>query len=146
MKKLIALLSLVFSLSVVAAQKNAPNDSIYLITLNQKIDDYVVQRNLSALDTMYAADFVFSHGTGLIEGKTGWLSAVERNSYPSRKHDSVTAELHPALGILRGKLFIQRTDNNQATKYNLKYVRVFALRNKRWQMISHITTHEQHEQ
>jgi hypothetical protein len=145
MKEILVLLSLVLTTSIVTAQNNAAPDSMYFISLNQQIDTYVVQRNVRALDTLYATDFVFSHGTGFIEGKPGWLSAVEKNSYLSRRHDSVTVEPHPGLAILRGKLSIQRKDNDQLTRYNLKYVRVYAVRNKRWQMISHITTHEQHE-
>jgi hypothetical protein len=145
MKEMLVLLSLVLTTSIVTAQNNAAPDSMYFISLNEQIDTYVVRRNLRALDTLYASDFVFSHGTGFIEGKLEWLSAVEKNSYLSRRHDSVTVESHPGLAILRGKLSIQRKDNDQLTRYNLKYVRVYAVRNKRWQMVSHITTHEQHE-
>lgn len=130
------------TLSVVALDQT---DSSYFTSLNQKIDNYVVQKNVTALDTLYAEDFVFSHGTGLIEGKASWLKAVGNGRYPSRHHDSMTVEMHPDLAIVRGKLSIQRIDKAVTVRYTLKYVRLFALRNKRWQMISHITTHEQHE-
>ena len=145
MKTLFPILIIALSASLAKAQRDIQADSLYFVAITGQIDNYVVQKNLAALDTLYAADFVFSHGTGLIEGKEGWLSAVKRNTYPLRKHDSVTVELHPDLAIVRGKLSIQRLDNNTTTRYNLKYVRLFAIRNKRWQMISHITTHEQHE-
>ena len=145
MKTLFPILIIALSGSLAKAQRDIQADSLYFVAITGQIDNYVVQKNLAALDTLYAADFVFSHGTGLIEGKEGWLSAVKRNTYPLRKHDSVTVELHPDLAIVRGKLSIQRLDNNTTTRYNLKYVRLFAIRNKRWQMISHITTHEQHE-
>jgi hypothetical protein len=145
MKTLFPILIIALSGSLAKAQRDIQADSLYFVAITGQIDNYVVQKNLAALDTLYAADFVFSHGTGLIEGKEGWLSAVKRNTYPLRKHDSVTVEMHPDLAIVRGKLSIQRLDNNTTTRYNLKYVRLFAIRNKRWQMISHITTHEQHE-
>ena len=145
MKTLFPILIIALSGSLAKAQRDIQADSLYFVAITGQIDNYVVQKNLAALDTLYATDFVFSHGTGLIEGKEGWLSAVKRNTYPLRKHDSVTVELHPDLAIVRGKLSIQRLDNNTTTRYNLKYVRLFAIRNKRWQMISHITTHEQHE-
>jgi Domain of unknown function (DUF4440) len=140
------LLSAVFSSFFLMAQSVNGSDSSYIVSLNQQIDNYVVQQNITALDTMYAGDFVFSHGTGMIEGKAGWIKTLGRTKYPSRQHDSVKVELHPGLAIARGKLFIQRMDAEKMVVYQLRYVRVYALRNKRWQMISHITTHEQHEQ
>jgi hypothetical protein len=45
------------------------SDSSFLIVLNQQIDDYVVSKNTAALSKLYAADFIFSHGSGKIEGK-----------------------------------------------------------------------------
>ncbi len=133
------------STSLVTAQTAAGPDSSYIISLNQQIDNFVVVQNVAALDTLYAADFVFSHGTGKIEGKAGWLKTVGKTKYPSRQHDSVTVELHPDLAIARGKLFIQRIDGGKTERYQLKYIRVYALRSKRWHMISHITTYELHE-
>jgi len=44
------------------------NDSSYLLQLNQQIDQYVVERNVVALDSLYAPDFVLSHGSGRLEG------------------------------------------------------------------------------
>ncbi len=58
--------------------------------INQQIDDHVMQKNARALDTLYAEDLVFSHGSGRIEGKAGWMKTVGRNNYPLRKHDSVS--------------------------------------------------------
>ena len=52
-----------------SAQAVNNSDSSYFISLNQLIDDYVVQGNAKVLDTLYAEDFIFSHGTGLIEDK-----------------------------------------------------------------------------
>jgi Domain of unknown function (DUF4440) len=147
MKRTIPLLLIaVFSPFFLMAQTVTAADSSYIVSLNQQIDNYVVQQNIAALDTLYADDFVFSHGTGKIEGKAGWLETVGSTKYLSRSHDSVSVELHPGLAIARGKLYIQRIDTDKETRYQLKYVRVYALRNKRWQMISHITTYEQHEQ
>jgi hypothetical protein len=109
------------------------------------IDTYVVERNVEALDSLYAPDFVFSHGSGKVEGKSGWLATVGRTTYQVRRHDSVTVELHPALAIVKGKLSIQRAGKDKLDKYHLEYIRVYALRGKGWQMVSHNTTLEYHE-
>lgn len=116
-----------------------------LISINQQIDDYVVQRNTEALDKLYAGDFVFSHGSGRVEGKAGWFKSVAKGSFVSRQHDSVTVELHPGTAILRGKLSVHKKTEKESSRYHLKYIRVYGLRDKQWQMISHVTYWEMHE-
>ena len=128
-----------------ATAQVSKTDSSWLVRLNQQVDDYVVSRNVSALDTIYAEDFVFSHGSGRIEGKSGWLTTVGRANYPLRQHDSVKVELHPSLAIVKGKMSIQKINKDQTDKYHLRYIRVFAWRTNRWLLISHNTTHEWHE-
>ena len=104
----------------------------------------VVQRNVKQLDSLYADDFVFSHGSGRIEGKEGWLKSVGRNNYPIRKHDSVRVQQHGNIAVLRGKMYIERQDKTRLAKYRLEYLRVFILRGKAWQLLSHTTTDEEH--
>jgi hypothetical protein len=146
MKKIVPLfLTALFLLPMLKAQLPGASDSSFIISLNQQIDKYVIEKNTTALDTMYAEDFVFSHGSGLIEGKQGWLKTAASGNYMLRQHDSVKVEMHPGLAILRGNLLVHRMDADKPVRYHLKYIRVYAFRNKRWQMISHITTWERHE-
>ena len=122
--------------NLVTAQMTTITDSSFIVSLNQQIDNLVIEQNTAALDSMYASDFVFSHGSGKIEGKQGWFISVAKGNFLTRQHDSVSVELHEGLAIVRGKLSVR--------KKNLKYVRVYANRQKRWQLISHITTAEFH--
>jgi hypothetical protein len=126
-------------------QVSGLSDSSMLLALNRQIDNYVVAKDTAALSKLYAGDFVFSHGSGKIEGKLSWLNSVAKGSYISRQHDSVTVELHLNLAILRGKLSVQKKATNKTDRYHLQYIRVYAFRDKQWQMISHITTSEYHE-
>jgi hypothetical protein len=142
--KRIALL-VVISLGLSFISHAQPADSSLLIRLNQQIDDYVVQQKVKELGSLYADDFVFSHGSGKVEGKAGWLQSVARTTYPSRQHDSVKVELHPGVAIVKGNMAIRRNDKEKVAVYYLKYIRVYALRNKQWQMISHSTTAERHD-
>lgn len=120
-------------------------DSNFIILRNQQIDTYVVEQNINALDSLYANDFVFSHGSGRVEGKQGWFSSVAKGNFLSRLHDSVTVEFHSQLAIVRGKLTVQKKSTEKTDRYHLYYVRVYAIRENAWQMISHITTREYHE-
>lgn len=134
----------VLCLGFLVAQATSP-DSLHLLTLNQQADTYVVSQNLSGLDSIYAADFAFSHGSGRVEGKEGWLKSVAKGGFVQRQHDSVMVELHGDVAIVRGRLAVQKRKGESIDRYWLRYVRVYARRQGRWCMISHFTTWEVHE-
>jgi ketosteroid isomerase-like protein len=115
--------------------------------LNRKIDKAVVAKDFQTLEKHYGADFVFTHGTGLVDSKQSWIEAIKKNTgYLSREHDSTTVELHGDVAIINGKLTVGRGEpaKDGTTRYSLWYVRVFALRTNKWEMISHRTTSEWH--
>jgi len=143
MKKFIFILAAQVIASLAGAQ--AGPDSSVLIALNQQIDNHVVTQNITALEKLYAEDFVFSHGSGRVEGKQSWFKSVAKGNFLSRQHDSVTVELHPGIAIVKGKLSVQKKGAAATDRYHLKYIRVYAYRGKQWQMISHSTTFEFHE-
>ena len=146
MKKILLLLFCSYACVItLQAQQNISFDSSVIITLNQQIDNYVVQQNIAALDKLYAPDFVFSHGSGKVEGRQGWFKSVAKGSFVTRQHDSVTVEMHTDIAVVRGRLSVHKKTEKENSKYHLKYVRVFVLRDKQWQLISHITVWEQHE-
>jgi hypothetical protein len=119
-------------------------DTHFLI--NKAVDEGVVTKNLVSLDTLYAADFVFTHGTGFIDTKKSWLENVAKKEqiFISRVQDSTTVELHPDFALVTGKVSISRKDKDKAVNYGIWYVRVFAPRGKSWQLVSHRTTREWH--
>ncbi len=111
----------------------------YLDAYNRFIDHAVVRKDKAALDTVYADDFMFTHGTGLIDHKASWLKGVldPNTNYISREHDSTIVERHGNIAMIYGKLTIVRKNPDAPTKYAIKYVRIFLLNGRRWQMISH---------
>lgn len=131
--------------SLPAMTQRANPDSLFLLSLNQQLDSYVITRNMQALDTLYADDFVFSHGSGRIEGKAGWLKTVARADYPLRQHDSVSVELHDHIALVKGRMKIAKVNKDKTDRYFLRYLRLYVLRNKHWQLVSHHTTYEEHE-
>ncbi len=140
------MLSFLLSLTgtVVMAQY-ATRDTLSLARFNQHLDDLVVAKDTTALAGFYADDFVFSHGSGKVEGKSGWLKTVGRADYTKRQHDSVRVELHDEVGIVKGKMAIIKVNPSREDHYYLRYVRVYAFRNKHWILLSHQTTAEWHE-
>ena len=123
----------------------AQSDSTFLVAFNQAVDDNVVKKNIPELVKAYADDFVFSHGSGKVEGKEGWLKSAGKGLFISRTHDSVKVELHNDVAIVKGKLSVAKTNKEKTDRYHLYYIRVYAKRHQQWQMISHSTTAEYHE-
>ena len=114
--------------------------------LNRAIDQAVVNKDIAMLQKHYGDDFVFTHFTGDIDSKQSWIKNIESMGearFTLRQHDSTTVELHGETAIIFGKISVVRESKEKTiSKYALWYVRVFALRNKVWQMISHRSTEE----
>ena len=144
------ILSLLWQLPLLVNAQSSPQDSALInliIDTNRKIDRAVVAKDIKFLKQHYGEDFVFTHATGLVDSKKSWLESIQRNKgYAAREHDSTVVELHKDIAILSGKLTVTRLEpaKDGTRKYSLRYVRVFALRKKNWQMISHRSTSEWH--
>ncbi len=126
------------------AQPNARVADV--LKINQRIDQGVVEKNLGALEKLYASDFVFTHGTGTVDDKESWLRSVGRpeQKFVSRVHDSTEVELHDDIALVSGTLTITRMDGRKEARYKIWYIRIFRHRENRWQLISHRTTREIH--
>lgn len=130
------------------AQPGKPTVTKVIDDLNRAIDQAVVSRDIDMLQKHYGEDFVFTHGTGTVDSKESWMRSIQKltdnNRYLSREHDSTQVELHDDIAIITGKLSVTRLTPKETRKYALRYVRVYALRKKTWQLISHRTTEEWH--
>jgi ketosteroid isomerase-like protein len=130
--------------TIVQAQQNTVQKT--LNEINRTLDNAVVQKDIDYLQKYYAEDFVFTHGTGYVEGKDSWIKSVgdPAKKFTSRQHDSTAVELHDQVGIITGSLTITREEKDKTFHYGIRYVRVYALRKKQWQLISHRTVKEWH--
>lgn len=147
MKKLVEHLVLIIGMAGYISGYTQTTETQKIIdAVNRSIDDAVVKKDTDKLKQLYADDFVFTHGTGYVEGKSSWIKDVENPSrkFTSRVHDSTLVELHDNVAIVTGSLAITRSDAGKLVRYGIRYVRVFALRNKQWQFISHRTVKEWH--
>jgi ketosteroid isomerase-like protein len=142
MKSMLFLIAIYFC-SIVHAQRPT-NEMVKqkIDSINRLLDHAVVKKDMATLRKHYAEDFVFTHGTGLVDSKSSWLKnvAAGTSKFVSREHDSTVVELHQDIAIISGTLTVRKEDAG----YALRYVRVFANRNKLWQMVSHRTTAEWH--
>lgn len=73
------------------------------------------------------------------------MQTVKRANYLQRQHDSVTVEMHGDVAVVKGKMNIQKQNKDKVDRYWLKYIRVYRKKHG-WQLLSHTTIAEQHEQ
>jgi ketosteroid isomerase-like protein len=109
--------------------------------VNRRIEEAVVSKDFASLDALYAEDFVFTHGTGLVQTKGQWLDSLRSNEtrFLSRQLDSTLIELHAEIAIVTGRLLVCRQSEASEVCYGLQYVRVYSLKTGLWQLISHRT-------
>jgi ketosteroid isomerase-like protein len=134
---------LIIATSMLSVAQNAGAD---VLAANAQIDAGVIRKDIKKLELLYADDFVFTHGTGLVDSKASWLKAIQNPEvlYLKRKQDSTKVEMHGDVAIVTGRLDIEREQNEKVYQYGIWYVRVFVRKENRWQLISHRTTKEWH--
>jgi ketosteroid isomerase-like protein len=111
-------------------------------SINRALDHAVVQKRISFLEKHYADDFRFFHATGMIDSKKSWIDQVKGNLMRSREHDSTSVELHQDLAIVTGILTVRFPPQANRKDYAVRYIRVYAYRQNRWQLVSHHSTGE----
>jgi ketosteroid isomerase-like protein len=137
--------SLFFCGSLLHAQKrftDTSNVKLVIDSINRSIDNAVVKKDLSYLQQHYADDFRFFHATGVIDSKSSWLNSVRTNQMLSRSNDSVMVELHDDLAVVTGTLSVRFPKEAARNGYAVRYIRVFKLKGKLWQLVSHHSTAE----
>jgi ketosteroid isomerase-like protein len=119
------------------------NEAIATIeAVNRRIEEAVVSKDLASLEALYADDFVFTHGTGLVQTKSQWLDSLRNHEtrYLSRKLDATSVELHAETATVTGRLLVCRQSEAEETRYGIQYVREYSMKTGLWQLISHRTT------
>ncbi len=120
----------------------AQNQEQALLEFEKKIEAAVVASDTLFLQTAYAHDFRFKHGTGLVDSKESWLKDVANNKgkFISRIVASAEAELHVNIGITQGVITVTRIERS----YTIQYVRAYRKKGKQWQLFMHRTVQEIH--
>jgi len=121
-----------------------------VLAFEKTMEAAVVRGDVGFLEAICAPDFSFTHGDGWTRGgqplrvdnKAQWLAYVSKAPYLSRDLDSVQVEMHGDIAITYGRY---RARNKSAAPergaFTVWFERVYALRNGRWQYVSHRTVH-----
>ncbi len=121
-------------------------DQEELKRIERELTTAVLHVAVATLELTYADDFRFTHSTGNVQTKAEWLRELQSGTtnYTARSTDSIEVELHDDVAITTGRIHA-RTDSSDPRwrEYTVWYVRVYAERGGRWQLLSHRTVREQ---
>jgi hypothetical protein len=121
-----------------------------VLAFETEMEAAVVRGDVAFLDRACASDFSFTHGDGWttggaplrVENKSQWLASVGKAPYLFRDLDSVKVELHGDVAITYGMYKARnKTSSPDRGAFTVWFERVYALRNGRWQYLSHRTVH-----
>jgi ketosteroid isomerase-like protein len=139
-----ALLYELFSLALVpfAATAAASADQggqagANLDTIDQDIEDAVVRGDLRLLASIYADSLRYRHVDGQADTKPQRLADVERGGYVTRRIEGPSVEGHGDVALTSGRLLVVRTAGGNEDRYAVAFIRVYARRDGRWQLLSH---------
>ena len=119
-----------------------PIDAIVKLEYAQA--EAVVALDFEALDRLYADDFRFTHGTGVVHGKVDWLESLRTGEsiYVSSEHEALEVEIHGDLAVSYGQLHIHSYFQGEERWFMARYVRVYVRRDENWQLVSHRTVEQ----
>lgn len=110
-----------------------------IVRVNDAIEKALLDRNSSALDTLFGNDLLFIHGGGNVDNKISYMSRVPKSFYASRKTDSTRVELHDISALVTGRVTVYNGGEHPKPPYGIRYVRLFLLKNDHWVLVSHRT-------
>lgn len=110
-----------------------------IIQINNAVETAFLEKNAAALDTLFGNDLLFFHGGGNVDNKASYIARVPRGNYTSRTADSIKVEVHGNSALVYGRVIVHNGGEKPKPPYGIRYIRLFALRNDRWELVSHRT-------
>ena len=149
---LVALLSAVLAGWGANAAEDEASLQDSVIALNARFEQALVGNDAAFLGGLMADNFTFTHGDGWTAGhkalkidtKAETLSAAGAGRYVYRKTNNVHADIYDDVAVLRGGYEGRAYFGEDAHTFTVHYVRVFAQREGRWRLLSHLTVKGPH--
>lgn len=114
--------------------------------INDAIEKAFLDKNVTALDTLFGNDLLFYHGGGNVDNKKSYIARVPKSNYASRTTDSTRVEVHDNVALVTGRVIVYNGGDKPKPPYGIRYVRLYSLRNNRWTLVSHRTIQKWDEQ
>jgi hypothetical protein len=115
-------------------------EALTFAELDPAMDTAMSARDRNALESLLAADFIYTHSNGLSQDKQTFIEGVcSRDNPPRRLLGEIAAEVHGDVAVSRGNLDVVYNDGRPPLLF--RYVRVYRLTEGKWRPISHRTVY-----
>lgn len=128
-----------------AQTEELSDEAVSVLELDRQAEDALNRMDVEFLETVFADDLVFTHGdawtesgsVGFVTDKRRWLDFIANsNGMFTEKHaNTQRIEMHDDIAIVQAR----SSGKNKGEAYEIWYLRVYAKRDNRWQLISHKT-------
>ena len=108
---------------------------------DEKLEAAAMNNDVAFFEAVLSNDVCFTHGTGLVQDRAKWLASAPKAKYFARELDSVEVEPHGDVVETTGHVHV-KSANPQRPEYHIWFVRVYAKRDGRWQLLSNRTVKE----
>lgn len=108
---------------------------------DEKLEAAALHNDVAFFQAVLSDDVRFTHGTGQVQDRAKWLESAPRSKYFVRELDSVEVEPHGDVVETTGHVHV-KSGNARRPEYHIWYVRVYAKRAGRWQLLSNRTVRE----
>jgi Domain of unknown function (DUF4440) len=127
--------------------RRVSDDSAAVATLEYRVEEATMRRNVTFLDSLYAPTFRFKHSTGALEERAPRLAALQSGTATvfARDLDSLDVEVHGDVALTTGRIHVRQVSPDPKWReYTVRYVRVYIRSAGRWLLLTHHSTGESH--
>jgi TonB family protein len=135
------ILGLLCTLAIVARGGTASDLGDDPATFDQQIDTAYLKHDVAFMAAVMADDVRFTHSGGDVWTKLQSLDAARSHNDLERNVDSVDVERHGDVIETFGHIQV-KTPNQDRPEYHVYYVRLYARRERGWQLLSHRTVRQ----
>lgn len=117
---------------------SAAGDSV--AALEHRLEAALTAADTSFLESVLADDFLFASADGVTLQKALLIKTFARpGRFEARRLTALHVEPHGDIALTKGRLEVEASGSSH---YTVCYVRLYAQRNHRWQLVSHHTFRE----
>ena len=122
----------------VAQASQSANLSASILKIDEARFAAMIRGDIPTLQKILADDLVYTHSSGLVEGKTEFIAALQTGNlkYISIDVEEKKARVYGTVGVVNGKARITINSRGQDQSFVIRYLDVYANRSGQWQMIA----------
>jgi len=114
-----------------------------LIKLDNELTGATIRGDVAALDRILAENLIYTHSSGRVETKAQFLAGLKSGEvkYESINRDDVKVQVLGEAAVLTGHAVVRLNSKGQVMNLNLRFMRVYAKQQGRWQAVAYQSTH-----